>query len=293
MKFKIGIDFGGTKIKVALVKGKDIIRKIKMPTEAKKGKKKILNNLFTCIDFIIQGIKKSDVECIGIGVPGTLDAKRESVLNLPNIPKFKNVHLKKMIQKRYKIKVIMDNDTNVFAWGEFLYGAGRGYNNLIFLTIGTGLGGGIIINKKLYHGRGNAAELGHITIKADGTKCVCGNRGCLEEYVSTRAIAKSSKKIFGKSLHPLKIEQMGKKGNLKAKKVYRILGEYLGIGLATINNIFDPDAIIIGGSISNAGYLILKPAKEVMKKNTMLKPTKIIKSKLKENAGLIGAANLS
>lgn len=292
MKYRIGIDLGGTNIKMGLIKGDKVINKIKKPTGSKADKKYILEILIQSINEIKKSINKKEIYSIGIGVPGTLNKKRDKVLHLPNIPNFKNIALKKILEDEFKIPVKMDNDTNAFALAESLYGAGKGKNNIICITIGTGLGGAIIINKKLYYGKCCAGELGHITINFKGKKCNCGNKGCLEEYVSSRAIARYSKQIMGKIYHPLEIENMAKKGNKKAKKVYEKLGEYLGIGLVNLNNIFNPDLIIIGGSISNAGNLIINKTKKILKERSMLVPAKIVKTKLKENAGIIGAAYL-
>lgn len=250
----IGIDLGATKINTILMnrKGK-ILKKIKVKTlkNREKGIEQILEN--------IEGVRQDKkIIGIGIGIPGILNEKRNKILKLPNLPEWENIDLKRIIEKETKNKVKIENDANCMALGESMFGQGKNVKNLVCLTIGTGIGGGIIINNKIYSGKGNAGEFGHITIDIDGYKCGCGSRGCLEKYVLKRKI------------------------NTK----------YLGIGLSNIVKIIDPELIVIGGGFSNLGGAILKPAIKEMEKRTFLKtcPVKIVK--LGDNAGAIGAACL-
>lgn len=291
MRYIVGVDFGGTKIKAGLVdlNGK-IIKKAKRLTESKKGKKFVIGNIIDCIEEVIFGIDKKDILGIGIGAPGSLDSKKGIILNPPNLPGWKNVPLKKIIQKKFNLKVVLENDTNAMAFGESKFGVGKNVKDLVLLSLGTGLGGGIIIDKKLYHGMGNAAEIGHMTIIENGLKCSCGNRGCLEEYVSGRAIERESKRIIGKRLHPRDVEGLAKKGNKKAIQVYGVIGKHLGVGLANIVDILNPELIVLSGSIVNAGDLILKPAIKVMKQRAFSPVCKVVISKLGSDAGVIGAA---
>ncbi len=274
----IGVDIGGTKINTVLLnkKGK-IIKKLKLKT--KNRRQEIIEQILDSINFVSLNRSlnknKKKIIGIGIGVPGILNKNRTEILNLPNLPELDKTKLKHIIERRTKKKVILENDVNCLALGESIFGYGKNVKNLVCLTIGTGIGGGIIINNKIYSGRSNAGEFGHITIDLNGYKCKCGARGCLEEYVSARGI-----------------DRILKSENKKAKKAYKIAGTYLGVGLAAISKILDPDLILIGGGISNAGDLILKPAVKEMEKRSFFKtcPVKIVK--LKENAGAIGAACL-
>ncbi len=282
----IGVDFGATKINTVLInKQGKLIKKLKLKT--KKRKQEIIEQVLDSIE----KISDKDVIGIGIGVPGILNKERTEILSLPNISDWEKIKLKDIIEKKTRKKVMLENDANCMALGESMFGHGKNVKNLVCVTLGTGIGTGIIINNKIYSGRSNAGEFGHITIDVNGYKCKCGRRGCLEEYVSVRGIKRIAKKL-GINKNILEIYETAKLGNKKAKKVYEISGTYLGVGLAIVAKLLDPDLIVIGGGISNAGNLILKPSVKEMKKRTFFKtaPVKIVK--LKDNAGAIGAACL-
>ncbi len=282
----IGIDLGATKINTVLIdKHGKLIKRLKLKT--KKTKQKIIEQVL----YSIESISDKDVIAIGIGVPGILNKQRTEILNLPNIPGFKKIRLKHIIEKKIRKKVMLENDANCMALGESMFGYGRNVKNLVCVTLGTGIGAGIIINNKIYSGMGNAGEFGHITVDINGYKCKCGARGCLEEYVSVKGIKRIAKKL-GISKNILEIYKMAKLENKKAEKVYEIAGTYLGIGLSTISKLLDPDLIVIGGGISNAGDLILKPSIKEMKKRTLFKTAPIKIVKLKDNSGAIGSACL-
>jgi len=292
MKYTIGIDLGGTKINALLIDNKSrVIRKIKQPTGLKKNKKTIIKKILEIITFLSSGISKKSIKGIGIGVPGILNKEKTKILTLPNLPGWENTKLKRILEKKTKLKVLMENDTNCTALAEF-YLKHEKINNLICITLGTGVGGGIIINKKIYNGNGKSAEFGHTTIEPKGIKCSCGNHGCLEEYVSARGIIRIAKKLGLKEKNTIKLQELAEKGNKKAQKTFKIAGQYLGIGLSNIIKAFDPDIIVIGGGISNTGDLLLNPAKQEAKKRLCFKPCKIKTTKLKEDAGAIGATHL-
>jgi len=278
----IGVDLGGTNIKTALVtaKGK-IIKKYETPTQANKGSKTIVNNIISSI----KKIKSGKIAGIGIGSPGPLNYKTGTVLNPVNLP-FRNTPLRKIIQNKFKLKIFLDNDANCFALAEAVFGQGKKYENVVGITLGTGFGGGLVINKRVYHGRNNAAELGHMTINYDGPKSRCKNHGCIETHVAARGI----KRIYGGS-NPYSIYKLALKGNKKAIKTFDEMGYYLGIGLTNIIYAFDPDLIIVGGKISNSWNYFSKSMNKTIKEKYFSKPCKIVKSNLKE-AGILGAAAL-
>ena len=231
----IGIDIGGSKINSVLLDGKKVIKKRKVKTKSKSNKKIMLAQIFDCIEYLM-GDK---IEGIGIGVPAPV-----------NVTALKNVPLAKVVQRKFKIKTKVDNDANCFGLAEAIFGAGKNSEVLAGLTLGTGVGGALIINKKIFHGSlGKAAEFGHMIIKKDGRKCNCGNRGCLEAYISANISTREKEK-------------------------------YLEIGVANIINILDPDIIVIGGGLAN---IITLP---------LTKNTKVVRAKLGEDAGAIGAALL-
>jgi len=278
----IGVDLGGTTIGAALVtdKGK-IIDKLEVPTQTNKGTKTIVNNIISAI----KEIKKGEISGIGIGSPGPLDYKKGIIKDAVNLP-FKNIPLKDIIQNKFKIKTYLDNDANCFGLAEAVFGQGKVYDNVVGITLGTGFGGSLIIKRKTYRGRNNAAELGHLTINHDGPDSRCNNHGCIETHVSARGI----KRMHGAS-NPHLIEKLAKKGDEKAKKTYEETGHYLGLGLTNIMYALDPDIIIIGGKISNAWSLFSNTMNKVIKERYFVEPCNIVKSKLK-NPGILGAAAL-
>lgn len=278
----IGVDLGGTSIKAGLVSTKGrILKKYEMPTEARKGTKTVIGNIISSIN----SVKTGKISGIGIGSPGPMDYKKGIIINPVNLP-FKNQPLKNIIQNKFKIKTYLDNDANCFALGEAIFGSRKKYENIVGITLGTGIGGGVIINKKIYHGRSNAAELGHMTIKFDGIKARSGNNGDIEEYAAARGITR----IFGGS-NPYSIYKLALKGNKKAKKTFEKTGFYLGIEIANLLYAFDPDIIVVGGKISNSWQFFSKSMNETIKKRYFAKPCPIVKSSLKD-AGILGAAAL-
>ena len=279
----IGVDLGGTNIGAGLIDldGK-VIKKYETPTQADKGTKAVINNIISSIKNVQQG----KVIGIGIGSPGPLNYKTGTVLNPVNLP-FRNVPLKKIVQDKLKLPTFFDNDANCFALAEAIFGSGKNYENVAGLTLGTGIGGGLVINKKIYHGRNNAAELGHMTINYDGPKSRCGNNGCIETHAAARGIVS----IYNKKSNPYLIYKEALKGNKKAIKTFDEMGHYLGIGLTNIIYAFDPNIIVIGGKISNSWKFFSKSMNQIVKERYFGKPPKVVKSNLKD-AGILGAGAL-
>ncbi len=294
---QIGLDIGGYKINSVLMTGKRIIKKRKILIKSMSNRKIMIAQIFDCIDFLINGVNKEQIKGIGIGVAGPIDLKKGIVLNPPNLKALENFPLTDAVWKRFKIKTIINNDVNCLGIAEGILGAGKNKENIVGLTLGTGVGGCLILKRKLFCGAsGSAGEIGHMIIKKDGRKCNCGNKGCLETYVSTKGIIKTAREVGLRGRTPEQIVKMAKRGNKKAIKVFQITGEYLGIGLSNVVNILNPNLIIVGGGIANAGKFIFDSAKKSMKKNILsplAKNTKIVKAKLGEDAGAIGAALLS
>lgn len=286
MKYIVGVDLGGSHIKTVLTDNKlNILKKIEFPLTS-TSKKDTLKQIFESIYFVLTGISREDVKGIGIAVPG-IDDKNKVIL--PNLPEFNNVDMLDVLEKEFELDIFMDNDGNCAALAEKSKCKEK---NIVVITLGTGIGCGIIINNLLYEGRGNAGEFSHISLFTAGSKCSCGNYGCLEEYVSTRGILKIARKIGLRVSDVSELTHLAKKGNVKAKKTFELVGTYLGIGFSDIVKIIDPDKIIVGGGISNAGNFILKPAVCEMKKRTFFKTPPVVLSKMKEDAVVIGAASL-
>ena len=188
-KYVIGVDLGGTKIYTALVDLQGNMKKeVIVETEAEKGELPVLQKMIDTIDYVLEGTNKDEVKAIGIGSPGPLDVANGLIVYTPNLP-FKNFNIVKPIKERYGIETFLDNDANVATLGEFMFGAGKGTENLVFITASTGIGGGAIINGKLFRGStANALEIGHMTLMNGGPRCGCGNTGCAESLASGTAI---------------------------------------------------------------------------------------------------------
>ncbi|MBU3941345.1 MAG: ROK family protein, partial [Nanoarchaeota archaeon] len=281
----IGVDLGGTSIRAGLVLGSKVIKKVEVKTEPKKGKNIVIKNLVK----VISSVMTKNVAGIGIGSPGPLDYRKGLIIRTKNIP-LEKVNLKKLLEKKFNVPVFVDNDANCFTFGEALYGSGKNHDCVIGITLGTGVGGGIIINKKIFHGRMNAGELGHTTIDFNGIKCNCGNIGCLEEYVSARGIMRLTKGLKAKT--PLEVYNLALKGNKKAINAFEKIGFYLGVNLTNFVNIFDPNIIVIGGKISNAWKFFSKSMKKTVKERAYVNKNPIIVKSRLGDAAILGAASL-
>ena len=282
MKQKIGIDIGATKISFVLSRGRKIIKKRKIATpENKSGLiKEIQNNL--------SNFPKANE--IGLAVAGALDIKKGVVLESPNLRYLNNFPLIKILKKELKAEIAMENDANCFALAEAVLGAGKNKNIVLGITLGSGLGGGLVINKKIYHGAfGTAAEPGHQTINFSGPKCNCGNIGCWEEYCSAKFFKR-------KGFSVLKLAKLAKQKNKNALAIFQEYGRYLGIGLANVIDLIEPEIIVLGGGISQTGPYFLTETKKEIKKRVFSplakKHTQIVISKLGEFSGALGASLL-
>jgi glucokinase len=294
--YTIGIDLGATFVKMGLVDDKGKVyfrRKIKTPISANKTP--IIDAIITNVKDIIETSDKS-VSGIGIGVPGPVDSKKGIVHYFPNIKGWKEVPLKSILKKQLGLRVELDNDVNAMTLGEFVFGAGKGCNNLVCLTLGTGVGGGIIIDRKLYRGATMCAgEIGHMPINETGPQCNCGGIACLERYIGNSYILESSKKAFGNNITLETLTNLAKKGNKKAVAIWLDVAEKLGIALIGTVNLLNPDKIIIGGGVSKAGELILGPLRKQIKGRAMKDQAmhvKIALAKLGSDAGIIGSSLL-
>lgn len=289
-KLIIGIDLGGTKIAAGLAneKGK-ILKEIVVPTEAQKGHKEVLEKIKEAIRAV--GEKKLNrVKAIGIGSPGTVDYENGIVLYPPNLPGWKEINLKKIIGEEFKITTYVDNDANCAALAEAKYGAGIGIKNFVYITLSTGIGGGIIIDGKLYRGiKGAAGEVGHISIMKDGKKCSCGKYGHLEGLAAGGAIHRH----YG--VTAIEVAKGAKEHKSWAFKIINEVADIIGLGFANIVNILNPELIVVGGGLSNMGETLLQPIRFALKKYALPLPyesVKIVKAKLGARAGLQGAISL-
>lgn len=298
-QLKVGIDLGGTRIKIGLVDELARIsgrREIDTPSNARRIDiiHSIVNNTQ---DIILESkLKKRNISGVGIGVPGPVDFKKGVVRYFPNIKGWEGVPLRAILEKRLGLKVALDNDVNAMTLGEYRFGAGKGATNLVCLTLGTGVGGGLIISNEIYRGSTMCAgEIGHIPINEDGPRCNCGGIACLERYIGNRYILDRSRKIFGKEMTLERLNVIAKKGNKKAIEIWEDVGKKLAVALTSVVNLLNPDIIVVGGGVSKAGRLILGPLRKELKKRPMRDQAahvKVVQAKLGDNAGIIGASLL-
>lgn len=297
-KLTLGIDIGGTNIKLGLVNslGKVLARTDFSTRTCSHNRNKLLEALLEAICSLLaqHGIKKTGIQGIGIGLPGLIDPARGVVNVLPNISGWKNVPLKKIIETRLGIKTFLENDVNLITLGEWKYGAGRGIKNLVCITLGTGVGGGLIINNQLYRGEGFVAgEVGHMPLNEEGPACGCGGYGCFERYVGNRYVLKKAAKIFHKpDIDFIDIRRFSRQRNPQAYVFWKNMATHIGNGLAGIVNLLNPAMIVIGGGVSNNHQYLFPTIRQVIKKRAFKIPAlmvKIVRAELGNDAGIIGA----
>jgi glucokinase len=298
------VDLGGTNLRTALLSSEgDILDKRKEATYASDGWKKVVQRLIQNIGrqkeiATRQGLS---VAAVGVGAPGVILVEKGIVVKSPNFPDWNNLPLKDELESVLSLPVTIENDANAAALGEQWRGAGRGIGSMILLTLGTGVGGGIVLDKQIWHGAdGMAGEIGHMTIIPDGRQCGCGNTGCLEMYASARGIVQSYRDAGGASetamqpeITSVQVYQEASDGNARAVKVMRDMGRILGIGIANLINIFNPEMVVIGGGVKEAWPLFIDTARAEIRKRAFEVPaerTKIVPSELGDDAGMVGAA---
>jgi len=314
MKKYIGCDLGGTNLRAAIVDVDDgtVLRQLSIPTLAREGHEAVMKRMSELFLQIIQsvGMKKEDVGGIGIGVPGVLDMEKGETLFLPNLPgTWPHVPLGDTITELTRLPTALLNDVRAITYGEWCFGAGRAVDTIAVFAIGTGVGGGLVINSKLHLGiGGTAGELGHMTIDFNGPRCGCGNYGCLEAYASGPAIAAMGMKAVSQGLStqisnlcnydlnritPELIAKAALAGDETAMDIYERAGFSLGIAAANICVSVGPRRIIIAGGVSQAGDLLLIPIRHTLRERVTVMPVEqveVVPSQLGNNAGVIGAA---
>jgi glucokinase len=299
MKYLIGIDLGGTNLKIGLFDYKLKIKDKKLLNTRKFRTKERLVKIISdsVVDIIRKNkLERKDVLGVGLGLPGPIDFKRGLVHFFPNIPGWREVPLKGILTKRLNLAIFIDNDANLMALAEHRIGAARNYRNAVCITLGTGIGGGIIIEDRLYRGSNfSAGELGHIPINEDGPNCNCGGIACIESYIGNRRIINQARKMFDRQISLEQLSQLAEKKNRLACQIWQGIGRKLGIALVGVINLLNPDAIVIGGGVANAGSVLFESVRTTIKKRAMTVQAghvKIMQAKLGDNAGIIGAAIL-
>jgi glucokinase len=311
----VAVDLGGSKIAVAIISDDyRMLARERRPTLAEEGVDSVINRVISSVRQIINSgnISLSQLGGISLAAAGAIDSQRRIITLSPNLPGWRDIPLGSIIEERLGIRTWLLNDANAAALGEHHLGAGRGVDNLIYLTIGTGIGGAIIIDGKLYTGAcGSAGEIGHMTIEVNGPRCDCGNFGCLEALASGRAIAREAKNrlsaggrsslteaVAGKveDITAKEVATAAQQGDALANDVIKHIATYLGVGMVNLVNIFNPEMIVVGGGVASMGGLLLEPARQVVKERAFpvsAAAVRIVTTELGNDAGLLGAAHFA
>lgn len=311
--YYLGVDIGGMSIKVGVVNSDyKIVAKCSNETIVPCTADEFCDNVETTINEALQlaNVSIKNIKQIGVGCPGSIDNEQGVIEYAANL-NFKNFPLKELLEKRFEnIPVLLGNDANAAAFGEYKAGSLKGTRHAMAITLGTGVGGGIIIDGKIYTGFNfSAGELGHSVIKIDGRACTCGRKGCFEAYSSATGLIKTTKEYMEKDktsnmweLVEGDIEKVSgrtsfdamRNGDISAKKVVDEYIQYLACGIANMINAFQPEIICIGGGICNEGETLLAPLRELCEKESFFcsKRTKVVRATLGNDAGIIGAAVL-
>lgn len=311
MKYYIGIDLGGTNIVAGVVnENYEIISKAKTPTNRPRSAEEICKDMAKMALEAVEkaGLKVSDIQSVGVGAPGSVNSDT-GVISYSNNLDFHNAPVADYIREAIDLPVYVENDANAAAYGEFVAGSAKGTKDAVCITLGTGVGGGIIIGGKIYSGFNYAgAELGHTVIEVDGVQCSCGRKGCFEVYSSATGLIRMTKEAMDADTDSKMHEMMGdhvsgrlafeamRAGDATAKSVVDKYIKYLAAGIANTINIFQPEVLCIGGGVCNEGDALLVPLKELISKEIYTRAsednTKIVIASLGNDAGIIGAAFL-
>ena len=308
----LAIDIGGTKIIAAIISDEgQLMAREYCPTLADEGPQAVIKRIFSTIDRLLglRNVGVSQLHSISVAAAGAIDFARGIVTLSPNLPGWRDIPLRDIVKEKYGVNTFLLNDASAAVLSEHRFGAGRGLNNLIYITVSTGIGSGIMINGELYSGvSGGAGEIGHTTIDVNGPGCSCGNIGCLEMLASGTAMAReairrikagersSLTKITKGKIENITAEEVSiaaQGGDSLALEVISQAATYLGVGLVTLVNVFNPEMIIIGGGMSKMGDLLLNPARQVVKERAyqlLAQAVRIVPAELGDNAEVLGAA---
>ncbi len=311
IEYAVGVDLGGTTVKVGIAdeKGK-IVKKIALDTHAHEGPEAVIAQIKKAIKKVLKE-SKYNISGIGIGSPGAVILKKGTVENPPNFPGWGKVHLGAIIKKEFKLPVFVENDANAAAIGEMIFGAGKKLNSFVMVTLGTGVGGGIIIDRKLYRGESGAAgELGHISIDYKGEQCNCGSYGCIETYLGNNYLIRRVRKELENEqdsllnkwvmeeempLTPKLIYEAACENDLYANSLIADIGLKLGAALGSVINLLDIPNVIIGGGVAGFSHRLFNSVNESLTERVLkpIKPKiKVKPARLKNEAGIKGASAL-
>jgi len=309
-KLYIGIDLGGTKIFTGLVNpAGELLSQDYRKTKAKRGVDSVVQRIIDSVAAVREHAGETEIQAIGIGAPGPVEPVKGMVVGPPNLPGWQRVPLRQMIETALDIPTYLENDANAAALAEHRFGAGRGAQHMLYVTVSTGIGGGLIINGQLYGGAtGSAAEVGHMIVLPEGPHCGCGNRGCLEAVASGTAIAREGRELVLRGIPTLiadlsnadaelvtakVVADAAQQGDVEAREIISKAMSYLGVGIASLVNILGPELIVIGGSLTKLGEILFDPVRRAVAKRAfplLAQTVKIVPAELGDEVGVLGAA---
>ncbi len=295
--FSLGIDLGGTKIRAGLMQSDGSISNVsECKTLPHRGPDAVIDDMVKLMQQIMNGIDRRDIRGIGIGSPGPLNVSTGIVESPPNLPGFEKVQLRSRIESVMQFPTYLDNDASVAALAEYRYGCGHGSNSMLYMTISTGIGGGVIEHGEIIRGRrGMSAEFGHVSIDAkNGKLCTCGNHGCLEALASGPAIAETASRVFSRSMTTQEVGQLAFDGDPLAQRILDDAFDALGAGLVNLVHAFDPERIVLGGGVTQIGPVMLDRVSSYVV-NHVMPPYRDVSfhfAHLRQDVGVIGAACL-
>ncbi|MCP9956644.1 ROK family glucokinase [Streptomyces sudanensis] len=309
----VGVDIGGTKVLAGVVDADGaVLEKIRAETPDKSKSPKAVED--TIVELVLDLSDRHDVHAVGIGAAGWVDADRSRVLFAPHLA-WRNEPLRDSLQARLAVPVMVDNDANAAAWAEWRFGAGRGEDHLVMITLGTGIGGAVLEDGRVKRGTyGVAGEFGHMQVVPGGHRCPCGNRGCWEQYSSGNALVREARELAAADspvahtivervggntadiTGPL-VTELAREGDAMCVELLQDIGQWLGIGLANLAAALDPSCFVVGGGVSAADDLLIGPARDAFRRNLTgrgYRPeARIAKAELGPDAGMVGAADLA
>ena len=287
----VGVDVGGTKVSASIVDPEGRIGEV-FTVKTGSSVTGLLDNVVEVVASASEGFK---VEAVGVGVAGFMNKGRTSVLMSPNMLWLNNVNFKVLLEERLSVGVVVENDANAAVWGEFKAGAGVGFNNVCMLTVGTGVGGGIVSEGRLVVGAGSAGEVGHFSVVRNGLECGCGRRGCLELYASGGALKKYVEERMGGQVSPSGVKRLINLGSPAGVDAVHKLGGWLGVGCSVLDAVVNPEVFIIGGGVSDIGGLLLDAVAEgFYREGGPVGDAPMFKlAQLGNDAGIVGAGLLA
>ena len=310
--YVLSVDLGGTQIRAALIDATGAIHARESTlTRSEEGQYAVVNRIFECLSEVMGSLPKDEIRGIGIGAPGPLNPWTGIITEAANLAGWYDVPLAHIVEERFELPTLLGNDCNVAALAERRFGAAQGTTNMIYMTVGTGIGGGIVIDGELLLGAsGLAGEIGHQSIEVNGPQCNCGNTGCLEALAAGPAIARRTVERLetgAASIIPelvngdldkvtaVVVSKAASKGDALAIEMLRLAGFYIGVGIVNLIHLFNTELIVIGGGVSKAGEFLFDPIRQTVSERamgSMQKGVRILPAALGDDVGLLGAACL-